>query len=100
MNVTEVKGENEITLQVEGKVDTMTSPQLQEKILLSLQKMSTLIVDFEKVDYISSAGLRALLMGHKTAASKGGKMTIRHVNQVVKDIFKTTGFDKFLIVED
>lgn len=96
MQCVEIKNENSITLDVAGRIDAMSSPELQNKILLCLQKMSILEVNFEKVEYISSAGLRVLLLGHKTAASKGGKMTILNVNSIVGEILRTTGFDKFL----
>lgn len=96
MQCVEIKNENSITLDVAGRIDAMSSPELQNKILLCLQKMSSLEVNFEKVEYISSAGLRVLLLGHKTAASKGGKMTILNVNSIVGEILRTTGFDKFL----
>ncbi len=70
MNINETIGEDKIVLTVEGRVDRTTTPQLQDVILLALQKMSCLEVDFAGVDYISSAGLRALPMGHKTAQAK------------------------------
>lgn len=100
MKIEEIKEEAQIVLKVEGKIDTMTSPELQNRILLCLQKMSYLCVDFEKVEYISSAGLRALLMGHKTAQAKGGYMKVLHINSIVMEILKTTGFDKFINIEE
>lgn len=96
MKYEEIKNENSITLKVEGRIDALTSPELQNEILLCLQKMPVLHVDFTNVEYISSAGLRVLLLGHKTAASKGGKMTVHNINSIVSDILKTTGFDKFI----
>ena len=99
MTITETREENKIILAVEGRVDTNTSPQLQDSILKAFQKTSDLEVDFEELDYISSAGLRALLLGHKTALSKGGSMTITNVNEDVMEIFEDTGFSDIFNLE-
>ena len=96
MTVNEVKLEDVIRLDVEGRVDTTTAPQLQQAILTAFQKTKTLEVNFEKVEYISSAGLRALLIGEKTAKSKGGSMTITGANEAVVEVFKVTGFINIL----
>ncbi len=96
MTVNEVKLEDVIRLDVEGRVDTTTAPQLQQAILTAFQKTKVLEVNFEKVEYISSAGLRALLIGEKTAKSKGGSMTITGANEAVVEVFKVTGFINIL----
>ena len=96
MTVNEVKLEDVIRLDVEGRVDTTTAPQLQQAILTAFQKTKTLEVNFEKVEYTSSAGLRALLIGEKTAKSKGGSMTITGANEAVVEVFKVTGFINIL----
>ncbi|MBR1441251.1 MAG: STAS domain-containing protein, partial [Lachnospiraceae bacterium] len=70
MTITEVKGEGTIQLNVEGQVDTVTAPELQQKILTSFQKSNDVVLDLGQVGYMSSAGLRALLLGQKTAQSK------------------------------
>lgn len=88
-----------ITIFIEGRVDTNTSPQLQEEILSSFQKSIHVVLDFEKCDYVSSAGLRALLIGHKTATSKRGYMKLVHVPPVLMNILQMSGFEKFLIIE-
>ena len=99
MTTTEIKEEERILLKVEGRVDTTNATDFQNAILLSLQKMNNLVIDLSQLEYVSSAGLRAFLLGHKTAASKGGSLTIVGVNDAVRAIFKTTGFDKFLTIE-
>ncbi|MBQ7706660.1 MAG: STAS domain-containing protein [Lachnospiraceae bacterium] len=96
MTITEVKNEGEITLKLEGRVDTITAPELQQAILVAFQKENKIVLDFEKVEYISSAGLRALLIGEKTAKSKGGSMVITGASDAVKDVFNVTGFLKIL----
>ena len=86
-------------LLVDGRVDTNTSPQLQQAILNAFQKKKDVVVDFLNVPYISSAGLRALLIGQKTAASKGGSMKLTNVSDVVMNILEMSGFSKILKIE-
>lgn len=99
MTINEKIEGDKIILEVEGKIDSLTTQQLQDAILLSLQKMSNLVLDFRGVNYISSAGLRALLMGQKTATSKQGTMVLCNVSDTVKGIFEMTGFLKILELE-
>ncbi|MCR5503795.1 MAG: STAS domain-containing protein [Lachnospiraceae bacterium] len=99
MTITETRNGDVIQLAVEGRVDTNTSPELQDRILQAFQKGNQLVMDFTELDYISSAGLRALLLGHKTANSKGGKMTVINANDDVLEIFEDTGFSDIFIIE-
>lgn len=99
MNIIETDCETYMRLLVEGRVDTNTSPQLQQAILNAFQKKSDVVVDFLNVPYISSAGLRALLIGQKTAASKGGSMKLTNVSDVVMNILEMSGFSKILKIE-
>lgn len=99
MNVIATDCESYIRLMVDGKVDTNTSPQLQQAILAAFQKSKDLVIDFLNVPYISSAGLRALLIGQKTAISKGGSMKLTNVSETVMNILKVSGFANILKVE-
>lgn len=99
MNVVVTDCESYIRLIVEGRVDTNTSPQLQTAILGAFQKKKDVVVDFLNVPYISSAGLRALLIGQKTAASKGGSMKLTNVADAVMNILDMSGFSKILKIE-
>lgn len=99
MKLTEKRNSEEIIIEVEGRVDTNTSPQLQEMILKAFQKMNHLKLDFQECEYVSSAGLRALLIGQKTANSKKGSMKLIHVPDVLMDVLEVTGFIKILTVE-
>ncbi len=87
-----------IQLAVSGNVDTNTAPQLQAKILQSFQKVKSVVIDMGDCPYVSSAGLRAFLLGHKTATSKGGSLKLCNVQQTVMDVFKTTRFDSVLTI--
>lgn len=99
MNINEIRNDDTVTLQIEGRVDTNTSPQLQESILKGFQKANNLILDFEKCAYVSSAGLRALLIGQKTATSKKGSMKLINVPEVLMSVLKMTGFANILKIE-
>ena len=88
-----------LILEIEGRVDTTTSPELQNKILEAFQSTKELVLDFAKVAYISSAGLRALLIGQKTASSKGASMVLRHVSAAVMQVLESVGFAKILKIE-
>ncbi len=99
MTITENQGENALILSVEGKIDTLTSQEFQKVLLNSFQKSNNLVIDMKDVTYMSSAGLRAMILGQKTAGSKGGNLTITNVSEVVMDVFRMTGFDKILNIE-
>lgn len=99
MNISETRSGDVIQIKIDGRVDTTTSPQLQNAILQAFQKGSKLVLDFSGVEYVSSAGLRALLIGQKTANSKGGTMTLVHVADAVLQVFKMSGFSGILHIE-
>ena len=91
---------NGTTLEIalEGRLDTMTSPELEKELQGSLGEADSLTLDFSKLDYISSAGLRVLLSAHKAMVSKGG-MKVTHLNEIVQEVFEVTGFSDILTVE-
>lgn len=86
-----------LTVQLGGRLDTITAPEL-ETALKELGGVEKLILDFENLEYISSAGLRVLLGTQKTM-SKQGSMVIRHVNDVIMEVFEVTGFADILTIE-
>lgn len=99
MEITATRADALITITVEGRVDTNTSPKLQAAILNAFQKENQIVLDFQAVSYISSAGLRALLIGQKTAMSKDGSMKLVHLQSAVLDILKLSGFADILTIE-
>ncbi|MDO4292946.1 MAG: STAS domain-containing protein [Eubacteriales bacterium] len=99
MNIVTSDCEKNIRLLVEGRVDTNTSPLLQQAILNAFQKNNNLVIDFLNVQYISSAGLRALLIGQKTAASKKGSMKLVNVSGMVQEVLDLSGFSSILRIE-
>ncbi|MCL2633111.1 MAG: STAS domain-containing protein [Oscillospiraceae bacterium] len=98
MEVTLTKEEQQAVMFIKGRVDTITSPQLKDEILKAFKGENSLVLDFADVQYVSSAGLRALLIGQKTASSKGGKMELRNVNNTVMMVLKSVGFNKILTI--
>ncbi len=87
-----------LTIAVEGRLDTMTAPELEAELNASLPSVNSLTLDFSNLAYISSAGLRVLLSAHKAMSSKGG-MKITHVNEIVQEVFEVTGFADILTIE-
>ncbi|MBO6047979.1 MAG: STAS domain-containing protein [Erysipelotrichaceae bacterium] len=83
-----------------GRLDANTSPELEEELYKSLDGMDSVIYDFKDLDYISSAGLRVLLISQKQMNRIGGTMIIKHVNDIVNDIFEVTGFTDILTIEE
>lgn len=99
MNIVKTVNGEETVLAVEGRIDATNSRELQDAIIGAFQSARNLVVDFEKVTYIASAGLRALLLGHKTAVSKSGIMKLTHVNEDVMEVLRMTGFQSALHIE-
>lgn len=97
--ITETRDNEVITIKIEGKVDTNTNLQLQDAILKSFQKVNQVVLDFEVCDYVSTAGLRVLLIGQETARSKKGTMKLVHVPAFLMKTFEITGFVKMLTIE-
>ena len=80
-----------------GRLDTTTSPELEHLLADLLPGLTELTLDFEKLDYISSAGLRVLLMAQKTM-NRQGSMQVIHVGPQIMDIFEVTGFSDILTI--
>ena len=88
-----------LTMAIEGRVDTQTAPELEAVIKDSIDGVDHLVLDFAKVMYISSAGLRTILSAQNWMDAKKGTMVIRNVAKVILNVFKVTGFDTFLTLE-
>ena len=87
-----------LTIALEGRLDTNTAPDLEKELKESTEGINELILDLEKLEYISSAGLRVLLAAQKTMAKKGG-MKLIHVNDLIMEILDVTGFVDILEIE-
>lgn len=87
-----------LTLNVQGRLDTTTAPQLEAELKSSVGGVSELVLDFAELEYISSAGLRVLLSAQKVM-SRQGSMVVRNVNEDIMDVFELTGFADILTIE-
>ena len=93
------KEENEnAVFTLEGRLDTVTAPDFEKALKEAIPGLQNLTLDFEKLDYISSAGLRVLLSAQK-AMAKQGEMKLIHVNETIMEIFEVTGFSDILTIE-
>ncbi|MDR0946220.1 MAG: STAS domain-containing protein [Ruminococcus sp.] len=95
MLISTIKTGDKTEIIVEGRIDTTTAPEFQAAITKALEDGSV-IINLTKVNYVSSAGLRAFLSGQKTSKSKGLTMTVTGVVPEVKEVFDMTGFSDIL----
>ena len=99
MKITTKQDGTTLVIALEGRLDTMTSPELEAELNKSLGSSESLILDFSKLEYISSAGLRVLLSAHKVMSPRNG-MKVTNVNEVVQEVFEVTGFADILTIEE
>jgi anti-anti-sigma factor len=98
MEITKSQESGKTVFTLNGRLDTTTAPQLQAVLIPAFDEAKLVELDFAKLVYVSSAGLRVLLLGEKTAKAKGGSMTLAHVSDEVKEVFEMTGFADILKV--
>jgi anti-sigma B factor antagonist len=95
MKINKEKTGQELTFSLEGRLDTVTAPELERELNAELDGAEALTLDLGKLEYISSAGLRVLLSAHKAMARKGG-LKILNANEIVREVFDVTGFSDIL----
>lgn len=98
MTITTTRNGSTLTLQLEGRLDTTTSPQLEAELSASLDGVKQLTLDLQQLAYLSSAGLRVIL-GAQKRMNKQGQMVVRHVNETIMEVFEVTGFVDILTIE-
>lgn len=98
MNIIKNTEGKTLNIALEGRLDTTTAPQFEAEFKQSIADNTELNLDFAKLEYISSAGLRVLLAAQKVM-NKQGKMIIRNVNDVISEVFEVTGFADILTIE-
>lgn len=99
MTIVKELNNKQLTIKLEGELNTTTAPLLEEVIKNDLNGINSLIFDLEKLEYLSSAGLRMILVAQKIMEQQG-KMVIRHVNKSILEIFDITGFSSILNIEN
>ena len=98
MTIDQYKNDTQMRLTLTGRLDTVTSPELEAIISNELDGVTDLTLDFAGLDYISSAGLRVLLRAKKEMAANG-TMKLTGVSPMIMEIFEITGFNEILTVE-
>lgn len=98
MTITKSLNDGTLNVAVEGRLDTLTCEELDNSLKESMPSADKLVLDFAKLDYISSAGLRVVLQAHKTMSAKGGLKLI-NLNDIVKEVFEVTGFIDILDIQ-
>ncbi len=97
LNITKTTENGKAAFDLEGRLDTVTAPELEKELKASLDGITELTMDFGKLEYISSAGLRVLLSAQK-AMNKQGEMKLMNVNETIMEIFEVTGFSDILTI--
>jgi anti-anti-sigma factor len=98
MTINKTNENGKLTVTLEGRLDTTTAPQLQDALLPAFDEAQHIELDFAKLDYVSSAGLRVLLTGQKTAQGKGAVMTLKGVSDEIMEVLEMTGFTDMLTI--
>ena len=93
------KQNSSLTVMISGNIDTITAPELDSKLQENLSGIKDLVLDFAAVNYISSAGLRVILVANQMMEDADGNMTVKNVNDDIRDVFEMTGFDSLLNLE-
>ena len=99
MDISKSYNGKELTMSVGGRIDTITSQELDKEINDEFGNFDSLILDFADLEYISSAGLRVLIATQKKLKPDNIPFIIKNVNDVVNEIFRMSGFDKILKIE-
>ena len=98
LNIEKRANASELTIALNGRLDTTTAPELEKELKASLDGVTALVFDLEALEYISSAGLRVLLSTQKQM-NRQGIMKLIHVDETIMEIFEVTGFTDILTIE-
>jgi anti-anti-sigma factor len=98
MTINKTQDNEKLTIAIEGKLDAITASEFQKVFIPAFDEAKEIVLDFERLAYISSAGLRVLLTGQKTANTKGVQIKIQNASQEIISVFNMTGFADILTV--
>jgi len=99
MTITKTKDNDKTTISLQGRLDTTTAPQLQEELESVFNDAKAVYLDFSELIYVSSAGLRVLLIGMKAAKAKSAEFTLKNVSEEIMEVLEMTGFSDMLKIE-
>ena len=98
MTFTKIKTNKQLTILLEGRLDTTAAPLFEEELRNNIDSIESLVLDMEKLEYLSSAGLRVVLAAQKRMSNQG-RTLLKHVPEIIMDIFEVTGFVDILTIE-
>ena len=98
LNIVKKQDGDTLTVKLDGRLDTNTAPDFHTEMEPLLNDISKLVLDFEKLDYISSAGLRVLLTFEQEMEEQEKTLEVTHVNDIIHDVFDVTGFLDILTI--
>lgn len=98
MEIKKTENGNQVVIALEGRLDTTTAPMLEETVTALAPSVNDLLFDFEKLEYVSSAGLRVILAAQKKM-NQQGNMKLTHVSADILEVFEITGFADILTIE-
>lgn len=100
MEIKVLNQNEEIVVAIEGRIDTITASELEHAVQPYFSQIGiTLVFDCEKVSYVSSSGLRIILMAHKQVTAKGGKFIVRNLTPEVRSVIDMTGFSRIILIQ-
>ena len=99
MNIIKNQNGGCLTIALEGRMDITTAPDLEQVVNTSLDGVTGLVIDCAKLTYISSAGLRVLLLAQKKMSRQGGSMKVIHINDIVMEVFVAMGLADIMTIE-
>ncbi|MBP3771738.1 MAG: STAS domain-containing protein [Treponema sp.] len=99
MTITQNKTPDGLELIVAGRLDTNTAPELESALKQIEPAKQTLYLNLKDIDYVSSAGLRVILLAHKIMLPTGGKMVLRQPSEFCTQVLEATGMDSILTIE-
>jgi len=98
MTIEMKKESKSLTLKIAGRLDTMSAPEMEKAVKENIDGVEKLVIDMEKLEYISSAGLRVLLSAKKKMDEQGS-MKIKNVSEAIMEVFEITGFNEIMTIE-
>ena len=98
MQITKTVDAGTLNVALEGRLDTMTAPELEAQVKDDIANVDAAVLDLAKLEYVSSAGLRVILSLHKALAGKSG-LVVKNPNETVSEVFEVTGFSDILTIE-
>ena len=99
MEITILRDNCNVIINIAGRLDTVTASQLDNAVKPHIGECAVLIFNCEKLQYVSSAGLRVVHFTHKQVVAAGGRLIVKNLNTEVKSVFDLAGFSKILVIE-